>query len=165
MFNVLGGDLAQAGPSTQSTAAPKTKKVPPLIAKLPNVSTSDIHQIKSQCKSVVTFEYARNCLSIKTTTAADHMKISQMLRDAGVEFYTYDPNPGQNIKYVLRGLPPSATCEEVTIGLSQQGVVISHVRQVKRSVTDETNQMVTRLLPLWVVSIKRQTRISKILRK
>ena len=117
------------------------------MAKLPNINTSDIEQIKAQCKNVVTFEYARNSLRIKTTTAADHLKISQMLRHAGVEFYTYDPNPGQYIKYVLRGLPPSTTCEEVTMGLSQQGVVVSHVRQDKRSVTDETNQKVTRLLP------------------
>ena len=153
MYQVLGGDLAQAGPSTQSTTAPKIKRVPPIVAKLPNIRTSDIEQIKAQCKNVVNFEYARNGLRIKTTTAADHLKISQMLRNAGVEFNTYDPNPGQNIKYVMRGLPPSTTCEEVTMGLSQQGVVVSHVRQAKRSVTDENNQKATKLLPLWVVSI------------
>ena len=153
MYQVLGGDLAQAGPSTQRTTAPKIKRVPPIVAKLPNIRTSDIEQIKAQCKNVVNFEYARNGLRIKTTTAADHLKISQMLRNAGVEFYTYHPNLGQNIKYVMRGLPPSTTCEEVSMGLSQQGVVVSHVRQVKRSVTDETNQKVTKLLPLLVVSI------------
>ena len=53
----------------------------------------------------------------------------------------------------MRGLPPSATPEEIKSGLNSAGAPVCHIRQVKRNVVDEDNQKLSMPLPIWVISM------------
>ena len=56
-------------------------------------------------------------LKIRTDTLADINSVSNYLDGRGTEFYTFDPNPGQEVKFILRGLSPSTDCDEIIVEL------------------------------------------------
>ena len=74
----------------------------------------------------ISFEYVASGLKIRTSNAADNQNVVRYLDGRGAESYTFDPNPGQMVKFVLRSLPPSTECEEIMAGLRERGVVVSH---------------------------------------
>jgi len=155
-FGLLSREAAQAGCSKDSSpvAAPKVKvrQTPPIMAKVVKVDAAFVNAVKAQTSGLVSFEYTGAGLKIRPGTQSDHTSVVTFLRDSGVEFYTFNPNPEQQIRYVLRGLPPSTDSEEVIAGLREKGVVVSHARQIKRNVNIEGVRTTT-LLPLWVVTI------------
>ena len=101
---------------------------------------------------MVKFEYVRHGLRIKTMSTADHKAATALLQAKGVEFFTHNPNPGNNTKFILKGPPPNMTCEEVVTGLSRHGVAISHCRQIKRTLVED-NVRTAKALPLWVITV------------
>ena len=62
----------------------------------------------------------------------ENIEIRSFLNDKGVEFFTFNPNPDQNIRFVLRGLPNNTDSDEVVARLKEKGVEISNARQIKR---------------------------------
>ena len=73
--------------------------------------------------------------------------------DKEIEYFAYDPNPGQ-VKYVLRGLPPSIESEENLAGLREKGIETSHIRQVKRNLM-VVGIRTTYFLPVWIVTVNK----------
>ena len=129
--------------------------MPPIVARFQKIDTATVNSIKAQTSGQVTFEYAASGLKIRTSNAADHQSVVRYLDGRGVEFYTFDPNPGQMVKYILRGLPPSTECEEIMAGLREKGVEVSHARQIKRNILEDGVRVVT-LLPMWVITIPKK---------
>ena len=67
----------------------------------------------------------------------------------------------QQVKYILRGHPPSTECE-IIAGLMENGVEASHARQIKRNILEYGMGVVT-LLPMWVITVpKNADNIAKI---
>ena len=58
------------------------------------------------CNRRTEFEYIRHGLKIKTISAVDRQAATKFLQQEGVEFYTYDLNPGRNTKFILKGPTP-----------------------------------------------------------
>ena len=56
---------------------------------------------------------------------------ANFLDNKDVEYYTSNPNAAQQVKFILRGLSPSMAIEEIVPGLREQGVEVSHTRQIK----------------------------------
>ena len=81
---------------------------------------------------------------------SDHTNVVTFHGESGVEFYIFNPNPQQQIRYVHRGLPPSNDSGELMAVLREKGVVVSHARQIKRNVTVDCVRTTT-LLPLCVI--------------
>ena len=79
--------------------------MPPIVARIANVDTSIVNAIKAQTSGQMVFEYAARCLKIRTDTLADFNSVSTYLDGRGTEFYSFDPNRGQQVKYILRGYP------------------------------------------------------------
>ena len=129
--------------------------MPPIVARFQKVDTATVNSIKAQTSGQVTFEYAASGLKIRTSNAADHQSVVRYLDGRGVEFYTFDPNPGQMVKYILRGLPPSTECEEIMAGVREKDVEVSHARQIKRNILEDGVRVVT-LLPMWVITIPKK---------
>ena len=159
-YKVLG-EMAQTGPSGAAAqrAKPgnegktrKEKRMPPIVAKLKKVETTMVNAIKNQTKGLIYFEYTMNDLKIRTANNADHKSAITFLKAKGIEFYTHDPNPSQQVKYILRGLPPSTDGEEIVTKLTKKGVEVNHVRQMKRNIVED-DMRVVKLLPMWIVTI------------
>ena len=106
-----------------------------------------VNSIKAHSIGLICLEYTMNGLKIRTTNNADH---DAFLKAWGIEFYTHDPNPSQQVKYILRGLPPSTEDKEIKIGLREKGVAVTHVRQLKRNVVEDEMRVV-KLLPMLIV--------------
>ena len=158
IYQILGGALASSSVSSVSQSAavaPKPKRIPPINVKMKLVTMQALDSIKKAAAGPVSFEYQRYGLRIKTNTITDHKNIIDLLKREGVEYYTFNPNPGQIVKFVMRGLPPTVGAEEVLSGLNSAGAQVSHVRQIKRNILNETNTKVTVPLPMWVVSVPR----------
>jgi len=142
----------QATPAPQ---APKKKRVPPIYVKLPRIEGAMIAQLKAAAPSCY-FEYVATGLRVQTKTLVEHAATTQLLNHQKIEYFTYDPNPGTTIKYVLRGLPPNTSCEEIATALRQQNVAISQVKQMtKARVDQETREKTLTPLPLWIVTIQK----------
>ena len=89
-------------------------------------------------------------------SAVERLKMRKRYLDGrGAEFYTFDPNLGLMVKYILRGLPPSTECEEIIDGLRENGVEVSHARQIKRNIVEDGVRVVT-LLPMWVITVPKR---------
>ena len=67
----------------------------------------------------------------------EHAATTQLLNHQKVEYFTYDPNPGTTIKYVLRGLPPNTNCEEIANALKQNNIALNHVKQMTKARVDQ----------------------------
>ena len=135
----------------------------PIVVKLQKVTSACLTEIKAQASGLVTFEYNSNGLKVRTATNADHNKITNFLKDHGVEFYSFNPNPMQQVKFLLRGLPPSMESNEIVEGLREKGVETSYARQIKRNITIEGVKTVT-LLPLRVITVARNEENIKLLK-
>ena len=100
----------------------------------------------------MSFEYTSAGLKTRPATKSHHANILTFLKDSGVEFYNFNPNPEKQIRYVLRGLPPNTDRDEVMVGLREKVIVVFNVRQIKRNVIIAGVRTVT-FLPLWVITI------------
>ena len=118
--------------------------MPPIVAKYKTITEKDIKMLQGCTKNEIRFEYYRDGLKIRTADAADHKTVtSKKLKQEAVEYFIYNPTPGQSVKYILKGPPSNMTCEEVISGLARKGVVISHCRQLKRTTTNDLNLRVS----------------------
>ena len=154
IFNHLREDAAKPGTSKEANppAQPKPKRIPPIVAKVNKVEATFINAVRAQTSGLVSFEYTQGGLKIRTSVEADHKAVVTYLRGRGVEFFTFNPNPIHQVRYVLRGLPPSMECNEIIAGLREKGVEVSYARQLKRNVTIDGVRTVT-LLPMWVITV------------
>ena len=102
--------------------------MPPIVAKFKTVTVEKIKMLQDCTINEIKFEYVRGGLKIRTLgrPTADHKAVSSKLKQGWVEYFTYNPTPGQSVKYILKGPPSNMTCEEVISGLAKQGVAISH---------------------------------------
>ena len=73
----------------------------------------------------MSLEYARNRLMITNMSALDHQKRTNFLKDDDVEYNTFNPSPGHNIKLVLKALPTNMACQEIAAGLYQKETVFT----------------------------------------
>ena len=80
--------------------------MPPFVARIATVDTSIVNAIKAQTSGQIVLDYAARGLKIRTDTLADFNSVSTYLDGRGTEFYTFEPNPGQKVKYILRVSPP-----------------------------------------------------------
>ena len=172
-ISILAGETAVAGPSGVSGIGnaildPRSKKMPLIAAKFARVDTTVVNGIKAQTSGQISFEYAANGLKIRTMNATDHHNVARYLVGRGTEFYTFNPNQGQMVNYILRGLPPPTECEEKLARLREKGMEVIHAPQMKRNIVEDGMEVVT-LLPMWVITVpkrpkninnlKQQTRI------
>jgi Arginine methyltransferase-interacting protein, contains RING Zn-finger len=162
-FQSLCSETSQAGPSrdrAQSTV--KARKMPPIVAKVKAIDTTFVNAVKAQTSGLVTFEYTAGGLKIRPESKSDHHNIVVFLKGKGVEYFTFNPNPEQNMRFVLRGLPPNTESDEVVAGLREKGIEVSHARQIKRNAVIDGVRTVT-LLPLWVITVlKTEENITKL---
>ena len=100
------------------------------------------------------FEYTSNGLKVRCSTNADHLNIIYFIKNHGVEFYSFNPNPMQQVKFLLWGLLPSMESEEIVAGLREKRVETSYAQQLKRNVMIDGVRSV-KLLPLWVITVAR----------
>ena len=117
-FEPLRKETCQAGLSKQALPPqqPKSKRMPPIVVKLQKVTSACLIVIKGQASDLVTFEYNSNGLKVRTATNADHNNIMNFLKNRGVEFYSLNPNPMQQVRFLLRGLPPRMENHEIIDG-------------------------------------------------
>ena len=109
IYQILGGALASSSVSgfQQSiVVASKPKRIPPIYVRMKVVTMQALDSIKKAATSPVSFEYQRYGLRIKTNSATDHKTIIDLFKREGIEFYTFNRNPGQLVKFAMRGLPP-----------------------------------------------------------
>ena len=86
---------------------PQKRNIPPILVKTQKVETTFVYV----ASSLVTFEYTTSDLNVRCAFKLDHSNIIWLLKDSGVKYYTFNPNPGQQIRYVLKGLPPSQSVQ------------------------------------------------------
>ena len=98
------------------------------------MDTIFVNAVKAQTSRLVSFEYINGGLKIRPGWKSYHINIVTILRDTGVEFYTSNPSPEQQVRYVFRGLPPSKDSNEFIAGLREKGSVVCNARQIKRSI-------------------------------
>ena len=149
-------DLDNTGASTSSAAPESTEKklrMPLSVVSAKSVNNDWISKLKIIGKDV-DFEYTRRGLEVRTSSSADYRNTEEILQKCKIEYFTFNPKPGNFVKYVLRGLPPSTECDEVSAGLTEKGVRVFHVRQVKE-VTKRDGVRTVDHLPVWLVSLEK----------
>ena len=151
-YETLTGETSEAGPSgVVKSLSPKIRKMPPIAAKMMKIKTSFVNAAEAQTNGQSTFECSASGLRIRPANKEDPASISILLADKDIEFYNYGLNPGQQIKYILRGLPPSIKSEEILAGLREKGIETYHVRQVKRNLMVDGIRT-TYFLPVWIIT-------------
>ena len=87
----------------------------------------------------------------------EYAAAKEILKKEGIEYFTYNPNPGSTIKFVLRALPPNASCEEIAQEIKKTGKALTRAKQYdKNSTHPETREQFIAPLPLWVLTITRE---------
>ena len=147
-FTPLSMDVVQPGPSSSpqaqtasqastTTSAPQStpKRMPPIIVRVPVVESTLLAKLKAAGPNCY-FEYVKNGLRVMTKSQQDHSAVTRFLQLTKTEYFTYNPTPGATVKFVLRGLPPHASCEEIGTELKNCGIAISHIKQVTKGRID-----------------------------
>ena len=113
---------AKPGTSKEATpsAQPKPKRIPPIVAKVKEVETAFTNALRAQTRGLVNFEYTQGGLKIRTSVEADHTAVVTFLRDRGMKFFTFNPSSIHQMRYVLRGLPPSTDRDEIIAGIRER---------------------------------------------
>jgi len=143
----------QAPPAPQ---APKKKRTPPIFVKIARIEGPLLGKLKAAAPTCY-FEYVATGLRVQTKNQVEHAAATETLKREGIEFFTYNPNPGSTIKFVLRGLPPNASCEEIAHEIKNAGIALTHAKQMtKNSIHPETREKFVSPLPLWVLTIARE---------
>ena len=70
-------------------------------------------------------------------SAADPQSVARYIVRRVTEFHTFNPNPGQIVKLILRSLPPCNECEKILAGFREKDVEDNHARQIKRNIVQE----------------------------
>ena len=96
-----------------------THEMPPIVVKIQKIDTTFVNAVKIQANDLVSFEYTSGGLNIRTRTN-NHMKIINFFREYWVEFYFFNPNPGQQVRYVVRGFPLSTSCDKILTRLRER---------------------------------------------
>ena len=122
--------------------------MPPIVAQFKQVDTTTVNNIKAQINGLISFEYAASGLKIRTSNADDSQNVVRYVDGRGAEFYNFDPNPSQMVKFILEGVPPSTECEEIMAGAGEKGVEVNYARQIKRNIVEAGMRVVT-LLPMY----------------
>ena len=86
----------------------------------------------------------------------DHSNITKLLQIQKKEYFTFNPAPGAVARFVLKGLPPNATCKEIADGLKSSGINVTHVYQIKKGRVDQETREKT-LIPLavWIITVEK----------
>ena len=128
----------QASPSSQ---APKKRRTPHIFVKIAKIEDPPV---APRCY----FEYVATGLRVQTKNKVEHATTTETLKKEGIVFFTYNPNPGSTIKFVLRGLPSNASCEEIAQEIKNAGTVLTHAKQMtKHSIHPETREQFVAPLP------------------
>ena len=159
MFDVQSMDVQQSGPSSapQGPPAPKAvnKRMPPIRVRVPVVEPFLLVKLKAAGPTCY-FEYVKNGLRIMTKSHQDHSADTKLLQATKVKYFTYNPTPGSTAKFITRGLPPNATCEEIATELKNCGIEITYVKQVtKGRINAETRKKILVPFALWVLTIEK----------
>lgn len=146
--NVNNADLA---------TTPKIKKPPPVIVQYNKDFEQLLSLLKAELHSDTTAEYLPNGqLKIKSTTNEERNNIMKIFQDHNIGYYTYGGQETDNIKFVMKGLPPSFSQENIVNALADKQITLLNIRQLKRSFYDnETQTKQISLLPIWVLTIPR----------
>ena len=59
-------------------------------------------------------------------------------------------------KYVLKGFPNHTELSTIQAAFSEKDINVSHLRQITKNYTDETNTHINREIPVWVLIIQRK---------
>ena len=124
------------------------------MGKVNKVDTAFIDAVKAQTSCLVSFENTNGGLKIRPVYKSDHHSIMRFPKESGVEFYTSNLNPEQQVRYVLQGFPPTTDCNEAMTELKENSKMVSNVRQIKRNAIIDVLHIVT-LLHLWVITISK----------
>ena len=109
-YESLASETAVEGPSGvsgnfQTFSDPRSRKMLPIVAKFIRADTTVVNGIKAQTSELISFEYAASGLEIRTSDAADHQSVARYIDGWGTKLYTVNPNPGEMMKFILRGSP------------------------------------------------------------
>lgn len=140
-----------------SINAPKTKKPPPIIVQYNKDMEQLMKLFKTQFHNDTSAEYLpQGQLKIKPTTTEERNMILKLLQDHSIGYYTYGEPEISNIKYVLKGLPPSFDQANIINAFQENEITLLRIRQLKRALyNNDTNSKEVIPLPVWVLTIPR----------
>ena len=110
-----------SAPASTPAAAPKVRKPPPIIITQKIDDPPKFHCfVKSTAKDEFRISYLnQNCIKIFCTSAEDHSKISNKLRETKIQFYTFS-NQGPLFKKKVLKAAPFLTPEQVQKEIQEQ---------------------------------------------
>lgn len=143
--------------NTDLASTSKIKKPPPVIVQYNKDFEQLLSLLKTELHPDTTAEYLPNGqLKIKSTTNEERNSIMKIFQDHNIGYYTYGGQETANIKFVLKGLPPSFNQENIVNALADKQITLLNIRQLKRTLYDTaTKSKEIILLPIWVLTIPR----------
>jgi hypothetical protein len=134
MFGKLTVHLDSVGSITTAAPEPAVKKmnIPPIVVSPKSLSNDLIRKLNLTIPKDVDFEYTRRGLKVRTNSSSDYKNTEEFLHKWKMEYFAFNPKPGNYVKCVLMGLPPSTECDELGAGLTEKWVRVFHVRHVKK---------------------------------
>ena len=138
---------------TQSTPS-KPPNPPAIVIDKKCTNSKLLVQIKQTLRSSYTSSYNTQGLRIQCTTDTDYKTLQDLLLLQKLQFYTYQYSNNNNVKFVIRGLPPNISEEEILNEIQSSGLPAVTVRQFKRTQIDPTTDIRSKVpLPVWLTTL------------
>lgn len=164
-FEALSTDESEDEQSSRQTVSKvPIKKPPPVIVKMSHITSEVLKQLQTLFKHPYSMLYISQGLKISTTDKDDYNCLLNFLSDHNVERFTYNADTPSTIKFVLRGLPPEVSNEEICNALLEKAIEVKVIRQImKTQVQPDTQQRIKIPLPIWVIGIpKKDSEVTKL---
>jgi hypothetical protein len=120
--------------------------------------------IKSVVKENFEFRNTRIGTRVITKTLADFAAVKSHLETSNLPYFTFYPKYLKHIKTVIRHLPMNTPAEDISEGLMELGFDIISVKQITSTRQSQSEEMPTKNLPLFLITLPRTAKSQEIFR-
>ncbi|GJQ71967.1 hypothetical protein Trydic_g3075 [Trypoxylus dichotomus] len=107
-------------------------KVAPIITKEKPKWTKTSNMTKRKIITATKCKLIQTGIQVELATKDDYRKLSKMLKEEGIQFYTFQLKSEKNLKVILRGITQDITEEEIKDDLQQQDYPVEKISRMKR---------------------------------
>ncbi|GJQ66192.1 hypothetical protein Trydic_g4251 [Trypoxylus dichotomus] len=106
-------------------------KVAPIIIKETAKWTKTSNMMKRKNITATKCKVIQTGIEVEPATEDDYRKLSKMLKEEGIQFYTFQLKSEKKLKVVLRGITQDITDDEIKDDLQQQDYSVEKISRMK----------------------------------
>ncbi|GBO09145.1 Nucleic-acid-binding protein from transposon X-element [Araneus ventricosus] len=141
---------AHAHKVTSSVPAQKSLNyVPPIVIDNPQNASALLKEFATACEAKIMGKFlSGNKLKVFPTTSDQHRKVQKLISDKQLKSFTFELPEQQQLKVVIRGLPPNEDIKDIELELIKHGLQPTNIAPMRHRMSGNS-------MPLYLVLLSK----------